>query len=299
MPADDYLNEPAATTRTGLVTGISPGQRLSMAMRLANNDDPGDVPGPDDWGPRNTSPGVPNPYGRGLSAFEPNNIIFDAYRKAKGESDASQAAEAANQAQSLSIPGMESVLGEANGQIATVVQKAMDLARRAVPYVWGGTTANAVDCSGLLYYVFNAAGIKVPRYRATDWGRIGVAVTLAEARPGDVVYYDSGPNDRSDTDHVGLYIGNGLMVQAPQSGDHVRVTSVGKPTSIRRVFDDASFATIATPIGVTTSYNGSTYDPTRTAPISPTTGPVIPMPTSAINRSGVGFGSGQNQVRRA
>jgi hypothetical protein len=262
-------------------------------MRLANADDPSNIADAGDFIPSYV--GVPNPYGRGIRAFEPNNVIFDAYSKAKAESDASVAKEAAEKAQqsTLSVPGVESVLGQADGQMATAINKAMDLARRAVPYVWGGTTSNGVDCSGLLYYVFNAAGIKVPRYRAVDWGHMGRAVSLAEARPGDIIYYDN----PGDVDHVGLYIGNGQMVQAPTTGDHVRVTGIGKPTSIRRVFDDASFGTIATPTGSAISYGGTVYAPSQTAPISPTTGPVIAAPSSVIN-TGTGFGSGQRQVRR-
>jgi cell wall-associated NlpC family hydrolase len=285
----DALHEPALTTRTGLTVGISATQRLAMAMRAANQNAPDNgVPDPAGYPATTWSPGVPNPYGKGIHAYEPNNVIFDAYRQAKGVADRSKAAEdAANAAQAAAtaaIPGVDSVLGNADGQVATAISKAMDLARRAVPYVWGGTTSNGVDCSGLLYYAFNAAGIKVPRYRARDWGQIGQAVSLADARPGDVIYFD----EPGDTDHVGLYIGNGLMVQAPTTGDHVRVTSVGRPTSIRRVFDDAAFGTIATPTGSAISYGGSAYNPSRLAPVSPISGPVLTTVSSVIPRTGTG-----------
>lgn len=279
----DALNAPTTTSPTGLTVGVSPTQRLSMAMRLANEANPTDVPDPNEFA--SSYQGVPNPYGRGVKAFEPSNVIFDGYAKAKAESDASVAADAAKaQQQTINIPGVESVLGTADGKVSSAINAAMDLARRAVPYVWGGTTSNGVDCSGLLYYAFNAAGIKVPRYRAVDWGHIGQSVTLAEARPGDVVYYD----EPGDTDHVGLYVGNGLMIQAPTTGDHVRVTAIGKPTSIRRVFDDAAFGTIATPTGSAISYGGTVYSPSNTAPVSPISGPILGAPTSVIN-TGTGY----------
>lgn len=281
------LQQPAAEIN-GMVTGISPTQRLQMAMRQADDANPTKIPDTD-WS--NSRVGVPNPYGRGLSAFEPNNVIFEGYAKAKGESDAANAKVLAEQEKTVDVLGSTAggagaaggaVLGAADGKMSKAIQAALALAQRAVPYVWGGTTANGVDCSGLLYYALNSAGIKVPRYRAVDWGRIGQAVTVDQARPGDVVYYD----EPGDTDHVGLYVGNGLMVQAPQSGDHVRVTPIGKPTSIRRIYDDASFGQVATPTGgIATSYNGLAYDPSRNATVSP---PLPTTPGSTIYRSSVG-----------
>lgn len=152
---------------------------------------------------------------------------------------------------------------EASGRMGTFVSAAMNLASRRVPYVWGGTTASGVDCSGLIYYAARAAGITDwKRYRAVDYGRMGTSVSLSQARSGDIVYYD---NPNSDTDHVGIYIGNGRMVQAPQSGDVVRVTGVGRYTSIRRIFNDGAFSAGATPAGPAPMYNGRSFDPYSSA----------------------------------
>lgn len=162
---------------------------------------------------------------------------------------------------------------QAGGKVQSMVSAAMTLAARRVPYVWGGTTANGVDCSGLIYYAAKAAGINIPRVRAVDYGQMGRAVSLAEARPGDIVYYD---NPNTSTDHVGIYLGNGQVVQAPQSGDVVKVTSVGRFTSIRRIFEDAAFAAVATPSGgQTVAYNGRAWNPAQT---------FAPPPVSAVSR---------------
>ena len=270
----DTLSEPAATTPTGLTVGLSSQARLELAMRRANESDPSSgVPDPKQF---QAVGGVPNPYGRGVAAFEPNNVLFQSYRAAKGEYDQKKAAEdaAAKAAAGITVgggagPGGDAAtpLIEGTGKVATMIRNAMSLAARRVPYVWGGTTANGVDCSGLLYYAFSSAGLDVKRWRAVDYGRMGVGVTLDQARPGDIVYYD----EPGGTDHVGLYIGNGQMIQAPQSGDVVKVSKVGNPTSIRRIFDDQAFGSIATPGGGSqVSYGGSawsasagTYQPGR------------------------------------
>lgn len=215
--------------------------------------------------------GVDNPYGTGIRAYEPNTEIFQDYQTAYGKVQESKEADAAKAAQdtitlapSVAPAAADFASGgniQADGKVSTMVQAALNLAARRVPYVWGGTTANGVDCSGLLYYAARAAGIDTKRWRATDYGHMGTAVTMDQARPGDVIYYDE--NGPGNTDHVGLYIGNGKMVVAPQTGDVVKVQTVyGHPTSIRRIFNDSAFATIAQPTGGPTyNYGNSYYNP--------------------------------------
>src|SRR3954471_3646298 len=99
------------------------------------------------------------------------------------------------------------------------------------PYKWGGIGPNGYDCSGLVYAAYKAAGLDVKHVNAAALGRQGSAVTAADAAPGDVVYYDHpGP-----VDHVGIYVGNGQMIDAPTFGKPVEVVNIGKPTSIRRL----------------------------------------------------------------
>lgn len=88
-----------------------------------------------------------------------------------------------------------------------------------VPYVYGGTTPGVgLDCSGLVQYCHAVAGISLPRTSAAQGGS-GVAVS--DPQPGDIVCYSG---------HVGIYIGNGQMIHAPQTGDVVKIADVyGSP----------------------------------------------------------------------
>ncbi len=87
------------------------------------------------------------------------------------------------------------------------------------PYVWGATGPNAFDCSGLVQAAYRSAGISLPRttYAQIDAGR---RVSRSELLPGDLVFFYSGIS------HVGLYIGNGQMIHAPNPSSSVRVAPI-------------------------------------------------------------------------
>lgn len=104
---------------------------------------------------------------------------------------------------------------------ATKATKALAFARAQIgkPYVWGATGPGSYDCSGLTQAAWKAAGVDLPR-TTYDQVEAGTTVPLADARPGDLVFF------YDNIGHVGIYIGNGMMIHAPKPGTYVREESI-------------------------------------------------------------------------
>ncbi|MFI1357028.1 NlpC/P60 family protein [Streptomyces sp. NPDC020898] len=104
---------------------------------------------------------------------------------------------------------------------AAKADKALTFARAQIgkPYVWGATGPDSYDCSGLTQAVWKAAGVDLPR-TTYDQVNAGTTVSLSDIQPGDLVFF------YDDISHVGLYIGNGMMIHAPKPGTYVREESI-------------------------------------------------------------------------
>lgn len=102
------------------------------------------------------------------------------------------------------------------------------LAQVGKPYLWGGVGPASFDCSGLVGFAFNAAGVNMPRTAAQQWFA-GPHVPASDARPGDLLFWANDPTAPGFIDHVAIYLGNGMMVSAPHTGLFVHVAPV--PTS--------------------------------------------------------------------
>ncbi|MGY1743098.1 MULTISPECIES: NlpC/P60 family protein [unclassified Blastococcus] len=101
-------------------------------------------------------------------------------------------------------------------------QRAVDtaLAQVGKPYAWGGAGPNSFDCSGLVQYAYRSAGINLP-HSSRMQSRIGLPVSLWHMQPGDLLFF------YSPVGHVGMYIGNGMMVHASTYGQPVKVVWAG------------------------------------------------------------------------
>ncbi|WP_369224818.1 NlpC/P60 family protein [Streptomyces sp. R39] len=133
---------------------------------------------------------------------------------------ARQQAAAAGQATSAT-PTPSSSSSASGSAYATKAAKAIAFARAQIgkPYVWGATGLGSYDCSGLSQAAWKAAGVSLPR-TTYDQVNAGTTVPLADAQPGDLVFF------YDDVSHVGIYIGNGMMIHAPKPGAYVREESI-------------------------------------------------------------------------
>jgi cell wall-associated NlpC family hydrolase len=112
---------------------------------------------------------------------------------------------------------MSSLPPAPNATVAAIIQAA--LKQLGKPYVYGASGPDGFDCSGLTMYAFAAAGIAIP-HTAAGQATLGTTVARADLRPGDLVFF------YSPISHVGIYIGNGMMVHARTFGKPLAVTSV-------------------------------------------------------------------------
>lgn len=147
-----------------------------------------------------------------------------------------------------SASGSLSAAGAPGGDLA---EKVIGIARKyvGVPYRWGGTNPKTgLDCSGFTQLVFRQVGVSLPRV-SRDQARVGREVgSLAQALPGDLVFFNS------PVSHVGIYLGDGKMLDAPRPGGTVGVHEVWEtPSHIRRVLPQTRSAASVSAAGADVS----------------------------------------------
>ncbi len=107
-----------------------------------------------------------------------------------------------------------------NQVAATVI--AFARAQLGKPYLWGGTGPDAFDCSGLVMMAYRAAGVDIPRTSQQQW-IWGPRVAPGHQEPGDLVFFAGSDGTSTSPGHVGLVIGNGLMIEAYAAGFPIRI----------------------------------------------------------------------------
>lgn len=89
------------------------------------------------------------------------------------------------------------------------------------PYVWSAEGPNSFDCSGLTMMAWRSAGVSIPRVAAAQYG-IGRHISKSALEPGDLVFFGS------PIHHVGIYVGGGMMIEAPYTGQVVRYHTIDR-----------------------------------------------------------------------
>ncbi|NTW41309.1 MAG: C40 family peptidase [Cellulomonadaceae bacterium] len=92
------------------------------------------------------------------------------------------------------------------------------------PYKWGGSSPLGFDCSGFVQYVFRKMGVDLPRvsYQQATYGK---RIAPDQLRPGDLVAWDNSKRNNG-ADHIAIYVGNGMVIEAPKPGTPLRIASM-------------------------------------------------------------------------
>jgi cell wall-associated NlpC family hydrolase len=113
---------------------------------------------------------------------------------------------------------------QGSGNVAAAVVK-FALAQRGKPYVLGAAGPDAYDCSGLVYAAYAAAGIHIAR-TTYQWQQDGPVIPLSQIQPGDLLFSAGSDGTPSNPGHVVMYLGDGDVIQAPQTGQDVQTDPV-------------------------------------------------------------------------
>jgi cell wall-associated NlpC family hydrolase len=135
-----------------------------------------------------------------------------------------QAAETAS-ASAAGLAGVSGIIASSSNSLTVAQTKAFleaALSRVGDPYVWGGSGPTVFDCSGLVQWSMRQAGIVMPRVAAQQ-AETGPLIPVAQLQPGDLLFYHTDPTAPAYISHVAIYLGGGLVVQAPKPGLDVEV----------------------------------------------------------------------------
>jgi cell wall-associated NlpC family hydrolase len=163
---------------------------------------------------------------RGLEAAARSALRrADARVRAMADRLAEQRAEAAAASAATDLAGFGLSGDEEPGTPYGAAAVAAALSVLGSPYVWGDEGPRTFDCSGLVLWSYQRAGLVLPRL-ADDQYFASTPIPLSDLRPGDLLVYAYDTSDAKTIHHITMYIGNGQMVHAPHTGDVVRVAPV-------------------------------------------------------------------------
>ena len=158
--------------------------------------------------------------------------LKSARQAALGAAAAAAAAKAAADASASSTQGSTTAPSWASSSGASASQGDVAanwaLTQLGKPYQWGAAGPDTYDCSGLTMMAWGHAGVSLLHYTGYQWDE-GPRVPLDQLQRGDLLFYATNNSDPDTIHHVGIYIGNGMMVDAPFTGALVRIDSIYQP----------------------------------------------------------------------
>ncbi len=169
-----------------------------------------------------------------LASAQAHESALQAARQAALAAAAARAAAAAARAAAAagSAPGPSQAPSWAQGSGATTTQGDIAanwaLTQLGKPYQWGGAGPGSYDCSGLTMQAWARAGVQIAHWTGYQW-ESGPHVPLSQLQRGDLLFFATNTSDPATIHHVGIYIGNGMMVDAPYTGAFVRIDGMYSP----------------------------------------------------------------------
>jgi cell wall-associated NlpC family hydrolase len=121
-----------------------------------------------------------------------------------------------NEDLAFGAPAVETTFAPPDARYGGVVGIAMQFL--GVPYVWAGASPSGFDCSGLIMYAYAQMGVSLPHNAAMQYG-MGAPVSRDQLQAGDLVFFNG-------LGHAGIYVGGGLFIHAPHTGDVVKISSL-------------------------------------------------------------------------
>jgi cell wall-associated NlpC family hydrolase len=169
-----------------------------------------------------------------LAVAQAHESALQQARQAALEAAAQRAAAAAARAAAAAAGSQGSTQAPswARGSGATATQGDIAanwaLTQLGKPYQWGGAGPYTYDCSGLTMDAWARAGVQIAHWTGYQW-ESGPHLPLNQLQRGDLLFFATNTSDPSTIHHVGIYIGNGMMVDAPYTGAFVRIDSMYQP----------------------------------------------------------------------
>jgi cell wall-associated NlpC family hydrolase len=171
-----------------------------------------------------------NRLARELAGAQAHAAALQAARRAalaaQAAAAAARAAAAAGAAEGTLVPAWSGGPG-ASAELGNIAAN-WALTQLGKPYQWGGAGPYSYDCSGLTMEAWAHAGVELLHYTGYQWEE-GPHVPLDDLQRGDLLFYATNNADPATIHHVGIYIGNGMMVDAPYTGAFVRIDSIYQP----------------------------------------------------------------------